>query len=194
MKLGLEGEKEFKSAIKDINDSMKVLGSEMTLVASQFDKHDKSEQAVTARSTVLSKEIESQKEKIETLRAALSNASESFGENDRRTQQWQIQLNKAQAELNGIRSISDERIIGQWISTDSTMSHGHTLDFYDGGIGEELVKIGGERTEFGFEWYAAGDKVLVDTGTEKEIYTYGKDEYGEIHMINETKDLELFKQ
>ena len=57
-------------------------------------------QALTARNQVLNKEIEAQKQKIETLRAALANAAESFGENDRRTQNWQIQLNNATAALN----------------------------------------------------------------------------------------------
>lgn len=41
LKIGLEGEKEFKKALADINQSFKVLGSEMELVASQFDKQDK---------------------------------------------------------------------------------------------------------------------------------------------------------
>lgn len=59
-------------------------------------------QAVTARNATLNKEIDAQKDKISTLKAALDNASSSFGENDRRTQNWQIQLNKAQAELNGM--------------------------------------------------------------------------------------------
>lgn len=57
-------------------------------------------QALTARNQVLNKEIEAQKQKIETLRAALANAAESFDENDRRTQNWQIQLNNATAALN----------------------------------------------------------------------------------------------
>ena len=100
LKIGVEGEREFKKALSDINQSFKVLGSEMQLVTSQFDKNDKSVQALTSRNEVLNKEIDAQKSKIETLRAALQNASESFGENDRRTQNWQIQLNKAQAELN----------------------------------------------------------------------------------------------
>ena len=67
----------------------------MTLVTSQFDKSDKSVEAVTARNTVLNKEIDAQRDKITTLKAALDNASSSFGENDRRTQNWQVQLNKA---------------------------------------------------------------------------------------------------
>jgi chromosome segregation ATPase len=54
------------------------------------------------------KSIEAQKEKISTLEAALRNASESFGENDRRTQNWVIQLNNAKAELNGMEKELEE--------------------------------------------------------------------------------------
>lgn len=100
LKIGLEGEKEFKKALAEINRSFKVLGSEMELVASQFDKQDTSVEALTARNQVLGRSIDAQKQKITTLEQALENASESFGENDRRTQQWQIQLNKARASLN----------------------------------------------------------------------------------------------
>lgn len=100
LKIGLEGEKEFKKAIADINQSFKVLGSEMKLVSSEFGKNDTSMQAVAARSEVLKKQIDAQKQKIEVLRQALKNASESFEENDRRTQSWQIQLNNAEAALN----------------------------------------------------------------------------------------------
>ena len=108
LKIGIEGEREFKKALSDINQSFKVLGSEMQLVTSQFDKNDKSVGALSSRNAVLNKEIEAQKEKIATLKAALDNAASSFGENDRRTQNWQIQLNKAQAELNGMERELEE--------------------------------------------------------------------------------------
>ena len=108
LKIGLEGEKEFKKALSDINSSFKVLGSEMKLVESQFGKNDTSVNALTARNQVLNKEIEAQKQKIETLRSALENAASSFGENDKRTQSWQIQLNNAEAALNNMeREVSD---------------------------------------------------------------------------------------
>ena len=100
LKIGLEGEREFKKSLSEINQSFKVLGSEMKLVESQFDKNDNSIQALTARNDVLQKSIDAQKGKIEVLRSALENAAKSFGENDKRTQAWQIQLNQAQAELN----------------------------------------------------------------------------------------------
>ena len=102
LKIGVEGEKEFKNALRDINQSFKVLGSEMKLVESQFDKNDKSVESITARNQVLNKEIDAQKDKISTLEKALANASTSFGENDKRTQAWAIQLNNAKAELNGM--------------------------------------------------------------------------------------------
>jgi hypothetical protein len=107
-KIGIEGEKEFKNALRDINQSFKVLGSEMKLATSEFDKNDKSIAAVTARNEVLNKAIDAQKDKISTLEDALKNASESFGENDRRTQNWAIQLNNAKAQLNGMERELDE--------------------------------------------------------------------------------------
>jgi chromosome segregation ATPase len=102
LRIGVEGERDFRAALQNINQAFKVLGSEMQLVTSQFDKNDKSIGALTSRNTVLNKEIEAQRDKVSTLRAALDNASASFGESDKRTQNWQIQLNRAQAELNGM--------------------------------------------------------------------------------------------
>ena len=107
-KLGIEGEREFKNALRDINQSFKVLGSEMNLVTSQFDKQDKSVKAITARNEVLNKEIDAQKNKISTLESALKNAAESFGENDKRTKAWQIQLNNANADLNKMEKELDD--------------------------------------------------------------------------------------
>lgn len=110
LRLGIEGEKDFKQALSDINKNFKVLGSEMKLVASQFEKNDNSISALSSRNEVLNKQIDAQKNKIETLRAALKNASESFGENDKRTKNWQIQLNNAEAALNGMeRELKDNQ-------------------------------------------------------------------------------------
>lgn len=133
LKIGLEGEKEFKKALSEINQSFKVLGSEMKVVTSQFDKNDKSVEALTARNEVLNKEIEAQKKKMETLRAALSNAAESFGENDRRTQNWQIQLNNTTAALNDM-----ERELEQ---NESAIDE----------LGDEMQQAGKQADNFGDE-------------------------------------------
>lgn len=102
IKFGAEGEREFKKALSEINQAYKVLGSEMKLVQSQFDQNDNSVEALTARNETLNKQIDAQKDKIATLKSALDNAAASFGENDKRTQAWQIKLNNAEAALNGM--------------------------------------------------------------------------------------------
>jgi len=138
LKIGIEGEKEFKNALRDINQSFKVLGSEMKLVSSEFDKQDKSVAAVTARNEVLSKAIDAQKNKIATLESALKNAADSFGENDRRTQNWAVQLNNAKAELNGMERELDE-------TTDSTED-----------LGDELKETGDEAEKSGDKFEKLG--------------------------------------
>jgi phage-related protein len=124
----------------------------MALVTSQFDKNDKSVNALTSRNNVLNKEIAAQKDKIETLKAALSNAADAFGENDKRTQNWQIQLNKAQAELNGMeRELNDNN---------------KALDKAEKG----LDSAGKETDEFGKSVDKAGDEI---DGTGKETKKLG---------------------
>lgn len=146
LKIGLEGEKEFKKALSDINQSFKVLGSEMKVVQSQFDQNDSSVEALTARNQVLNKEIDAQRQKIDTLRSALKNASDSFGENDRRTQNWQIQLNNATAALNGMeRELSDNE---------------KALD----DVGKELGDAGKEADDFGDELKEAGNDADTSGG------------------------------
>ena len=80
LKIGVEGEKEFKKAFADINSQFKVLGSEMKLATSQFDKYESSVESLASKNEALTKQIDAQKEKIEILRKALKNASDSFGE------------------------------------------------------------------------------------------------------------------
>ena len=138
LKIGIEGEKEFKNALRDINQSFMVLGSVLKLVSSEFDKQDKSVAAVTARNEVLNKAIDAQKDKISTLEVALKNAADSFGENDRRTQNWAIQLNNAKAELNGMERELEE-------TADSADDLGDELKE----TGEEAEKSGGKFEKLG---------------------------------------------
>ena len=62
--VGILGEAEFKKAMTGINDEFKLLGSEMKLSVSQFEKNDKSMANLAAQSKVLVKEIDVQKGKI----------------------------------------------------------------------------------------------------------------------------------
>lgn len=97
--IGLQGEKEFKNAVAGINKDMAVLASELGKVAAQFDGNADSMEALTAKQKVYNAQVDEQKKKIETLKDALANSIQKYGEADTKTKNWQISLNKAEAEL-----------------------------------------------------------------------------------------------
>ena len=155
LKIGVEGEKEFKRALSDINQSFKVLGSEMKLTESEFSKNENSIQSLTAKNEVLTKQIDAEKDKIETLRKALENASNSFGENDRRTQQWAVQLNNAQAELNGMeRELKDNEK-----ALDDVNGNFDDAGKQAGEFGDELEKTGREADSSGGKFEKLGSVI-----------------------------------
>jgi len=155
LKIGVEGEKEFKRALFDINQSFKVLGSEMKLVESEFSKNENSVQSLTSKNEVLTKQIDAQKDKIETLRKALENASSSFGENDRRTQAWAVQLNNAQAELNGM----ERELKGNEKALDSVADEFNAAEKQADQFGDELDKTGKDADSAGGKFEKLGSVV-----------------------------------
>ena len=107
-RIGIEGEREYKQAIAQITQGQKVMASELQLVAARFEGQEKSVEAVTAKHDVLQRTLYGEQEKVQKLREALNNASNSFGESDKRTQKWQIELNKAEANVAKLEHQIDE--------------------------------------------------------------------------------------
>lgn len=63
----LTGESEYKKALSSITQNLKEVDSELKLVTSQFDKNDKSEQALTAQTETLTKKYDAQDKKVKLL-------------------------------------------------------------------------------------------------------------------------------
>ena len=100
-KLELDGEKEYKQALTEINSGLKVLNSEMKLTSAQFGDNADSVEALMAKNDVLNRQISTQKEKVEMLRAALQQAAQKYGEADTKTNAYKVSLNNAEKELIG---------------------------------------------------------------------------------------------
>lgn len=107
-KIGIDGEAEFRRAIQGINTTMKTLGTELGMVASAFDKTDKSEAALTARGEVLNKQYDTQKTKLAEMQRGLEAARSKYDDNSEVVQKWQQQVNKAQTELNRLGQALEE--------------------------------------------------------------------------------------
>jgi soluble cytochrome b562/uncharacterized protein YbjQ (UPF0145 family) len=104
----LSGENEYRQALTNITSNLKVLGSELKIITSQYDKNDKSTENLSQQNEILNKKIDEQKNKIEILKDALESAKRETGENSTTTKKWQIELNNAQAELNKLeKEIND---------------------------------------------------------------------------------------
>lgn len=98
-KLSVSGEKEYRQKLSEVNQSLKVLGSEMKLATAKFRDNEDSVEALAAKQEVFSKRVDTQKSKVATLREALSKSAETYGETSRKTLEWQKSLNEAEAEL-----------------------------------------------------------------------------------------------
>lgn len=98
-KLELDGEKEFRSAITNINSDLRVLNSQMKLTSEQYSDTAGSTKALTAQNEILNQKMDAQRQKIETLRAALKSAEGSTNSNEKQVNGWKDSLNKAETEL-----------------------------------------------------------------------------------------------
>lgn len=78
VRLGVDGEKAFRSSINAINANIKSMGSELKAVTAQFAKNADSEEALTAKNAVLAKSIAATKEKISVLDKQLERQAEKL--------------------------------------------------------------------------------------------------------------------
>ena len=108
LKIEVDGEKEYKQAINELNKGNQVLASELRKVSEQYKGNEDSIEALNVRGDVLRRQLQQQEDKVKTLRAALQNAASQYGEADKRTQEWQVQLNNAETQEIKLRRALDE--------------------------------------------------------------------------------------
>ena len=95
----ITGEKEYKAALSEINSALKVLDSELKLTKEQFVDQGNSVDALTAKHDVLERQYLTQKEKVDTLRSALEQIGQTYGEASTKTNSYRTSLNNAETDL-----------------------------------------------------------------------------------------------
>lgn len=98
-KIGLDGEQDFRNAIKAINGDLGIAASEMRKVTAQYQDNADSIEALTAKGVQLENRLTSQREKVETLRAALDHAVTTYGEGSEEALGYTKALNYAEAQV-----------------------------------------------------------------------------------------------
>lgn len=97
--LVLDNEAQFKKALAEVNQGLRVNQSNMRLVEEQSKKTGDSQKALQAKMDALSDTINSQKDKVALLEKALAKSTEKTGEGSKATMQWQEKLNNAKRDL-----------------------------------------------------------------------------------------------
>jgi len=104
----LSGESEYRRALSQITSNLKELKSEMGLVSSEYDKNDKSTEALTARSEVLQKTLDKQKEKVSVLEKQFESLSKQQEENVKKHEELQKKYDEEVKKLEEIKRQSGE--------------------------------------------------------------------------------------
>lgn len=102
-KIGIEGEKEFRDALKSMSTQLKTLDTEMKAVTSAFNANDSSQEKLSAQTDVLTRQLGLQEDKISEIQKALDYARANYAENSNEVQRWQQALNNATADLNNTK-------------------------------------------------------------------------------------------
>lgn len=103
-KIGVDGEAEYRRQINQIIQQSKTLESQMKLVASQFTSATTAEEKNAKTAAVLTKQIDTQRERVKLLAEQTGKAAAKYGESDAKTQKWQQALNEATATLNKMQN------------------------------------------------------------------------------------------
>lgn len=153
----LDGEREYKAAVGEINNSLKTLDSELKLLKNTYAENKDDVEGLTKINEALNRQILTQKEQISALEDALKNAAQEYGESDARTQRWQQKLNKANSTL-----IDMERELRD--NTNALKDAGVEADNFSGGIEDLVEKTGAvdeQSASFGTTLQDVADKLGI---------------------------------
>ena len=103
-RLAVEGESEYQSALKNVNNELKTLQSELEKTSSEFRDNADSMEALEAKNDVLAEMYEKQQEKIENLQAALDNAKDAHENYGQQIEDLNGQIEEQQAKLEELQS------------------------------------------------------------------------------------------
>lgn len=100
----LEGEKDFKRAVSSINTDLKLMGSELKKVESEYKGNENSVSALAAKSEQFTKIAEAQRQKIEVLQKAVEKSREKYTTAGQNVEKYRNELADAERELDRLKN------------------------------------------------------------------------------------------
>jgi murein DD-endopeptidase MepM/ murein hydrolase activator NlpD len=118
LKVGVDGEQEFKSSLNELNSDLKLFGSELKAVTAEFGRNDKSIEGLTAKNKIYGKEVDTQKSKVQLLTSQyekqwdeleklgknLDDVKKIYGENSKEVEKAQKAYDKQETSVKKLES------------------------------------------------------------------------------------------
>lgn len=164
VKLKIDGEKEYRDKIQQINLVNKTLDTELKAVTSSFGKNTTAQEKASAQEEVLQKKLANSASKLELVKQGLDDARKKYDENSKEVQSWTQAVNNAQAEVNGLTKQIDDLSDAQNENTKKSSTFGDVLK---ANLTSEAI-IGGIKAVVGA--IKEVGSALVDTAKEAAQY------------------------
>ncbi len=172
IRVGVEGEKQFKDSMKGINSQLKNLKSELEASRAEFGKNADSQEALKQKAEILGRTVDVQKQKVEqltkqyeiqsdklpALRKELDRVSEEFGSNSTEASKAERAYNRQATEVNNLGSQlntakSDlknfETQMQDAVTQSDKVTNGlKNVSKHLGDFSEKASKIGGSLTKY----------------------------------------------
>ena len=161
-KVVLDGEKEYKQALSELNAGNKTLASEMRKLQAEFKGNTESTEYLTKAGELLERKLLQQQDKVTKLREAVAFAAKEYGEASERTQYYIQQLNNAEAaefDLQHAIEENNEALNGQ---NKEMVGLGDTVDQLAGKLGINLPQ-GAKDALNGMQGLSAGTVAAMAT-------------------------------
>lgn len=162
-KIGIDGEKEFRDALKSMGQQLKTLGTEMKAVTSAFDVDNDSQKKLAAQSDVLNRQLEVQQQRLGEVQKALDYAKANYSENSSEVQRWQQALNNATTDVNRTKKQLNELETGVEGVGDAMDGAGQKTSIFGDVLKANLL---GNAIVSGVKAVASGIKSLISGAIE----------------------------
>lgn len=104
----LNGEDEYKKALRDITSNLKLVSSELKLTNTEFLNGDKNIKQAKTSYDSMKNTLQSQKDKVKELKEALSKMEKEYGSNNETVRIFKTQLNNAENQLKQMEDATDK--------------------------------------------------------------------------------------
>lgn len=158
--IALDGEKEFKRALTEINSGLKVTSSELVLLSAKYADNGNSIAALTSKNQALEGMMYGQVEKVNKLKDALASASQKYGESDKKTMEWKKSLNLAEAELVKMERELEGNSKALQKAKENMEKYGNEAGKAGDGMGSLGEKISSLTQNLGINLPAGADKAI----------------------------------